>query len=71
MAKAVELKIDLTRDGVARQVILPIDGAPAAETSTAFDRGPGPQRTRTPQPGSPLGGGSEAPPPEASDEDAY
>jgi hypothetical protein len=70
MAKALELKIDLTRDDVARVVILPIDGAPTADTSLAMERGPGQRRGPAPQPASRsvvLGG----PAPEGSEDDAY
>jgi hypothetical protein len=69
VARAAELKIDLTRDGVARQVILPIDGAPSAETSRAIEHDPGPQRAAPAQPARSvvLGGPSSDP----SEEDAY
>ena len=70
VAKATEVRIDLSRDGVARQVILPIDGAPSAETLRAIERDPGPQRAAAPGPASRsvvLGGAG----PEPSDDDAY
>ncbi len=70
MARVAELKIDLTRDGVARQVILPIDGAPSPETSRAVEHEAGPQRSAAPQPAPRsivLGGAAS----DASDDDAF
>jgi hypothetical protein len=48
VAGAAELKITVMRDGAARQVTLPIDGAPSAETVSALGRDPGPQRAVAP-----------------------
>lgn len=42
VAKTAEVKIDLMRDGAARQVIIPIDGAPSAETARTLARSRGP-----------------------------
>jgi len=44
VAKAVDLRITLTRDGGQRQLVLPIDGQPSVETATALGRDPGPSR---------------------------
>jgi hypothetical protein len=70
VARAPELKITLTRDGAARQLVVPIDGAPLADTATALGRDPGPQRAAAPPANRsiPLGGGVSA---EAGDEEAY
>jgi S1-C subfamily serine protease len=71
VAKAPELKISLVRDGAPRELTLPIDGAPAGETTSALGRDPGPQRAAAPPPASrssiQIGGST----PEPSDEDAY
>jgi len=42
VARSPEVKIELTRDGAARQVVIPIDGAPSAETARALEHAPGP-----------------------------
>jgi hypothetical protein len=49
VATAAEVTITVIRDGTARQVTLPIDGAPSAETAkTLLERDTGPQRAREP-----------------------
>jgi len=70
VAKATQIKIDLSRDGVARQVVIPIDGAPSADTASAIERGAGPPRAAAPPPTSRsvvLGGAGAEP----GDDDAY
>jgi len=69
VARAAELKITLTRDGAARQLVVPIDGALQNDTATALGRDPGPQRAAAPPANRsiPLGGASA----EAGDEEAY
>jgi hypothetical protein len=70
VAKAPELKISLVRDGAPRELTLPIDGAPLAETTNALGRDPGPQRAAGPPPARSsiqLGGAA----PEPVEEDAY
>jgi hypothetical protein len=71
VARAPELKISLMRDGAPRELTLPIDGAPTAETTGALGRDPGPQRPSAPPPArsSIQLGGTQTP--EPSDEDAY
>ncbi len=69
VAKAPEVRIDLSRDGVARQVIIPIDGAPSAETMHAIERDPG-ARAGAPGPANRsvvLGGTGQEP----GDDEAY
>ncbi len=77
VASATDLKITVTRDGAAKQVVIPIDGAPSAETAKALLT-PGPRPPAppggdaAPAPASArrsfsLGGGQDAP----SGEDAY
>jgi hypothetical protein len=60
VAQSPELKITLMRDGAARQVVIPIDGAPSAETQKALAGGPG--AARAPNVGAPPA----APPPRRS-----
>jgi hypothetical protein len=71
LALAPQVKIDLVRDGAARQVILPIDGAPSPDTARALGRDPGPPRAgsdaQQAQPSIRIGGGAVEP----TDEDAY
>jgi hypothetical protein len=70
VARAPELKISLMRDGAPRELTLPIDGPPTAETTAMLGRDPGPQRPPPPQGRSSIQlGGNTAP--EAADEDAY
>jgi hypothetical protein len=68
VASAAQLKITLMRDGAARQLILPIDGPPSADTARALGRDPGPQRASAPRErsGKQLGGG-----PAEGDEEVY
>jgi hypothetical protein len=68
VASSPELKISVMRDGAARQLTLPIDGPPSAETAKALGRDPGPQRASAPQErrGTSLGGT-----PAGGDEEAY
>jgi hypothetical protein len=49
VAKAPQLKISLMRDGAARQLILPIDGPPSADTAKTLGRDPGPSRASAPR----------------------
>ncbi|APR86730.1 hypothetical protein A7982_12079 [Minicystis rosea] len=72
VAKAPDLRITITRDGAAREVVVPIDGAPSADTLKHLDT-PGP-RAAAPTPAPParkgsvqLGGGSH----DGADEDSY
>jgi hypothetical protein len=44
LATSPDLRITLTRDGGARTLVLPIDGAPVPDTLTALGREPGPSR---------------------------
>ncbi len=53
VGRAPELKIALTRDGAARELVIPIDGALSQETLKALGREPGPA----------SGNGAAAPPP--------
>ena len=67
VARSPELKITLMRDGGTRQLVIPIDGAPVAETLNALGRDAGPQRAAAPESrGRTLGGGALEP-----DQDAY
>lgn len=71
VASQPELKITLTRDGAARQVTIPIDGAPVPETARSFGHDPAPQRKPGQQPARTsvrLGGAGGDP---APDEEAY
>jgi hypothetical protein len=68
VARSPELTISLTRDGAARQIVVPIDGAPSAETVSALGRDPGPQRAVAPPSRARAIGGA---PTEASDEEVY
>jgi hypothetical protein len=79
VASATDLKITVTRDGAAKQVVIPIDGAPSPETAKALltpgprpAAGPGDAPPAAPAPASAkrsfsLGGGQEP----ASGEDVY
>ncbi len=69
VGRATELKITLTRDGAARQAVVPIDGAPTDDTTKALGRDPGPQRPTGPAQGRsiPLGGASA----DTADEESY
>jgi hypothetical protein len=59
VARSADLKLAVMRDGAARQVSLPIDGAPSAETAKALERDPGALRPEAPERRSiPLGGSS-------------
>ena len=59
VARSADLKLAVMRDGAARQVSVPIDGAPSAETARALERDPGLQRAEGPERRSiPLGGSS-------------
>jgi hypothetical protein len=66
VAAATELKINLMRDGAARQLVLPIDGAPSPETAKALTQ-PGPQRAAGPPERrfKAIGGSGDAPEDEA------
>jgi hypothetical protein len=68
VARLPALTLALTRDGTARQLVIPIDGAPVAETLNALGRDPGPRRAETPPEsrGRTLGGGTLE-----VDQDAY
>ena len=69
VAKLAVLKVDVVRDGTARQIVIPIDGAPSAETAKAL-QSPGPPRpaqAQNPRGSITLGGGN----PEPTDDDAY
>jgi hypothetical protein len=72
VGKSADLKLDIVRDGAARQIVIPIDGAPSAETAKALGRDPGPQRpgnpAQNPRGSIVLGGGTPEPP---GNDDAY
>lgn len=75
VSRASELKIALTRDGAARELIIPIDGPVSPETQKALGSEAAPPRAAAPPaPASPrrgsvqLGGSAAAEPPE---EDSY
>ena len=44
VARSANLTIDVMRDGAAKRIVLPIDGAPSAETVRLLNREPGAQR---------------------------
>jgi hypothetical protein len=70
VASAVEVKISLMRDGAAKTVVLPIDGAPSPETARALGSEAGPRRAPSAAPESrsiTLGGAS----PEPADGEVY
>jgi hypothetical protein len=59
------------RDGAPRELTIPIDGPPSADTTTTLGRDPGPQRAPGPPPGRgsiQIGGNTT---PDAPEEDAY
>ncbi|MFT3764872.1 MAG: serine protease [Minicystis sp.] len=66
VAKTPDLRITVMRDGAAREVVLPIDGALSAETLKLLDRGAPPQRAAAPAGPPPrkgsvqIGGGGES-----------
>jgi hypothetical protein len=73
VAKAPEIRISLTRDGAARELVIPIDGALSPETAKALGRDGAPPRAAgapaAPKRGSVQLGGSaatEAPPEDES-----
>ena len=69
VAKHPAIKITLTRDGARREIAIPIDGAPSADTLKLFDRGVPAQRAAAPSPRSgsvQIGGGAGGP-----DDEAY
>jgi hypothetical protein len=73
VAKAPEIKISLTRDGAARDVVIPIDGALSPETLKALGRDGAPPRAAAapaaPKRGSVQLGGSAAA--EAPEDETY
>lgn len=72
VAKAPDLRLVVMRDGAAREIVIPIDGAPSAETLKLLGRDGAPPRAAAPPPpprrGSvQIGGAGHAGP----DEEAY
>jgi len=70
VAKLPQLKIALTRDGVPRDVVIPIDGAPVPETLKLLNRD-GSSAPRASAPPQPKGGSKQLGNTAASDEEAY
>ena len=72
VAKAPDLRITVLRDGASREVVLPIDGAPSAETLKLLGRdAPGARASAPPPPARKgsvqLGGGAR----DGADEESY